>query len=139
MSKIKDLLMDGTLQVHFGWLGKEVTGKIELSTGHITLNVITMIVYTFIHEVLHYYFPDRSEMATRVSAHRLMKKMTREEIEDLYAIIKVAGRWGMRKNVPLKKCQKCSVMMEFIVKSFYVWWYICPQCHAIIGVRGKEK
>jgi len=90
MKKIKDCLNEYDL--FFRWIDKKTYGLIEEAKQVITINLDLHILETFLHEYLHWRFPDKKERWIEKETARRLKKMTRKEIRKYVRIIFRYGR-----------------------------------------------
>jgi len=79
MKKIKECLKENDL--FFQWIDKKTYGLLEEDKQKITINLELHILETFIHEYVHWRFPDKGERWVEKETERRLKKMTRKEIK----------------------------------------------------------
>jgi hypothetical protein len=90
MKRIKECLEEYDL--FFRWIDKQTYGLIEETKQVITINLELMVLEVFLHEYLHYRYPNWSERRVERETFRRIKKMPIRDINRYCHLIFKYGR-----------------------------------------------
>lgn len=70
--------------VEFCWISRFDFGKFNYPKGPITINLVSLVVDTFVHEWMHGRFPRLRERQIEAKTYKYLSRMTLREINALY-------------------------------------------------------
>lgn len=81
--QIIDFIESQEYELEYCWLTKDVEGVICLDTQVIAINICLLVVGTFIHEYLHYKYPELEEEDIIDKTERYIKRLTKKELFEI--------------------------------------------------------
>ena len=90
MRKIKECLKENEL--FFSWINKQTYGLMEHDKQRITINIELHVLETFLHEYIHWRFPDKGERWVEKETNRRLKRMPIKDVTKYVKIIFKNGR-----------------------------------------------
>jgi hypothetical protein len=85
MKKIKQCLNE--CELFFRWIDRRTYGIIEWDKERITINIELLIVEVFVHEYLHWRFPEKGERWIEKETNRRLERMTLKQMSKYAKII----------------------------------------------------
>jgi hypothetical protein len=79
-------------KIRFGWISKMHVGVMDYDKNQITINLVLMVVGTYIHEMCHYRHEKWSEERVLIYEANQLRRMTVRDIKKLYRQIVCQGR-----------------------------------------------
>ncbi len=70
-------------KLEFGWIDKNTFGLYDSETKRVKINLVSALVYIFIHEAIHELNPNATEKAVIKKTARKLNRLTRKEITEI--------------------------------------------------------
>lgn len=83
LKELKNFFENSELNISFGWINKSTFGIFDPSKEKIIINIYLSIADIFIHEFLHYKYPQLSEKKIKKKTENFLNRLTVPEIKKM--------------------------------------------------------
>ena len=83
LKELKDFFESGEYEIFFGWINKNTFGNIDPSKEEILINIYLFIADIFVHEFLHYKYPQLSEKKIKKKTKKFLNRLTISDIKKM--------------------------------------------------------